>query len=234
MAQGLKKNRNKKKNKKEQTLYGVIGLGRFGFALAEALAASGRELLVIDRDQNKINAASAFTDNAFCMDNLSRENLEAVGVAECDVVVIGIGEQMDTSILTTLTVLRLGVGRVIAKARSEEQGEVLTTLGAEVVYPEKDMAIRLANRLTAPHILEYISLSPEIDIMEIALTERVAGKSVLELDVRKRFGLNIIAVKQAGILSTEILPTTVLSAKDSLTVIGRTDAIHTFEAYLQG
>ena len=127
----------------------------------------------------------------------------------------------------------LGVGRVIAKARSEEQGEVLTTLGAEVVYPEKDMAIRLAHRLTAPHILEYISLSPEIDIMEIALTDKVAGKTVLELDVRKRFGLNIIAVKQEGKLSTEILPTTVLSAVDSLTVIGKTEAIHRFENYLQ-
>ena len=109
----------------------------------------------------------------------------------------------------------------------------MTTLGAEVVYPEKDMAIRLAHRLTSPHILEYISLSPEIDIMEIALTDKVAGKTVQELDVRKRFGLNIIAVKQDGRLTTEILPTTVLSAADSLTVIGKTEEIHRFENHLQ-
>lgn len=223
----------KKKSKVKETLYGIIGLGRFGFALAQSLAAAGKEILVIDRDQDKINEAASFTDNAFCIDNLTKENLETVGVSDCDIVVIAIGEQIDTSILTTLTVLRLGVGRVIAKACSEEHGEVLTTLGAEVVYPEKDMAIRLAHRLTAPHILEYISLSPEIDIMEIALTYKVAGKTVLELDVRKRFGLNIIAVKQEGRLSTEILPTTVLAAQDSLTVIGKTDAIHRFENYLQ-
>ena len=223
----------KKNTKNKETLYGIIGLGRFGFALAQSLAESGKEILVIDREQGKINAAAAFTDNAFCIDNLTRENLETVGIADCDIVVVAIGEQIDTSILTTLTVLRLGVGRVIAKARSEEQGEVLTTLGAEVVYPEKDMAIRLAHRLTSPHILEYISLSPEIDIMEIALTDKVAGKTVQELDMRKRFGLNIIAVKQNGRLTTEILPTTVLSAADSLTVIGKTEAIHRFEKDLQ-
>lgn len=223
----------KKNTKKKETLYGIIGLGRFGFALAQSLAKSGKEILVIDRDQDNINAAAAFTDNAFCIDKLTRENLETSGIADCDIVVVAIGEKIDISILTTLTVLRLGVGRVIAKASSEEQGEVLTTLGAEVVYPEKDMAIRLAHRLTSPNILEYISLSPEIDIMEIALTNIVAGKTVQELDMRKRFGLNIIAVKQNGKLTTEILPTTVLSAADSLTVIGKTEAIRRFENHLQ-
>ena len=105
----------KKNTKNKETLYGIIGLGRFGFALAQSLAEAGKEILVIDRDQGKINAAAAFTDNAFCIDNLTRENLETVGLADCDIVVIAIGEQIDTSILTTLTVLRLGVGRVIAR-----------------------------------------------------------------------------------------------------------------------
>ena len=108
-----------KKKRKFETLYGVIGLGRFGMALAQALAAAGREVLVVDREQSKINQAAAFTDNAYRVDELTRENLEAIGLAECDVVIIGIGERIDTSILATLTVLRLGVKRVIAKARSE-------------------------------------------------------------------------------------------------------------------
>ncbi len=223
-----------KKKRKFETLYGVIGLGRFGMALAQALAAAGREVLVVDREQSKINQAAAFTDNAYQVDELTRENLEAIGLAECDVVIIGIGERIDTSILATLTVLRLGVKRVIAKAKSEEQGEVLTTLGAEVVYPEKDMAMRLANKLIAPHVLEYISLSEDIDIMEIALTERVSGKTVLELNLRQQFGLNIIAVEQNDKLTADVRPDMVLQAGDTIAVIGRPGQIKAFENYLQG
>ena len=223
-----------KKKRKFETLYGVIGLGRFGMALAQALAAAGREVLVVDKEQSKINQAAAFTDNAYRVDELTRENLEAIGLAECDVVIIGIGERIDTSILATLTVLRLGVKRVIAKAKSEEQGEVLTTLGAEVVYPEKDMAMRLANKLIAPHVLEYISLSEDIDIMEIALTERVSGKTVLELNLRQQFGLNIIAVEQNDRLTADVRPDMVLQAGDTIAVIGRPGQIKAFENYLQG
>ncbi len=223
-----------KKKRKFETLYGVIGLGRFGMALAQALAAAGREVLVVDKEQSKINQAAAFTDNAYRVDELTRENLEAIGLAECDVVIIGIGERIDTSILATLTVLRLGVKRVIAKAKSEEQGEVLTTLGAEVVYPEKDMAMRLANKLIAPHVLEYISLSEDIDIMEIALTERVSGKTVLELNLRQQFGLNIIAVEQNDKLTADVRPDMVLQAGDTIAVIGRPGQIKAFENYLQG
>lgn len=223
-----------KKKRKFETLYGVIGLGRFGMALAQALAAAGREVLVVDREQSKINQAAAFTDNAYRVDELTRENLESIGLAECDVVIIGIGERIDTSILATLTVLRLGVKRVIAKAKSEEQGEVLTTLGAEVVYPEKDMAMRLANKLIAPHVLEYISLSDDIDILEIVLTERVSGKSVLELNLRQQFGLNIIAVEQNDRLTADVRPDMVLQAGDTIAVIGKPGQIKAFENYLQG
>ena len=222
-----------RKKRKSETLYGVIGLGRFGMALAQSLAAAGREILVADREQNKINQAASFTDNAYRVDDLTKENLEAIGLQECDVVIIGVGEQIDVSILATLTVLRLGVKRVIAKAKSEEHGEVLKTLGAEVVYPEKDMAMRLANKLIAPHVLEYISLSEDIDIMEIVLTERVHGKTVVELNLRGQFGLNIIAVEQNDKLTADVRPDMVLQAGDMIAVIGKPEQIKAFENYLQ-
>ncbi|MBR4960328.1 MAG: TrkA family potassium uptake protein [Clostridia bacterium] len=222
-----------RKKRKSETLYGVIGLGRFGMGLAQSLAAAGREILVADREQSKINQAAAFTDNAYRVDELTKENLEAIGLQECDVVVIGIGEQIDVSILATLTILRLGVKRVIAKAKSEEHGEVLKTLGAEVVYPEKDMAMRLANKLIAPHVLEYISLSDDIDIMEIALTGRVHGKTVVELNLRGQFGLNIIAVEQNDKLTADVRPDMILQAGDTIAVIGRPGQIKAFENYLQ-
>ena len=119
------------KNEQDK-LYGVIGLGRFGFALAKTLADAGKEILVIDRNQAKVNAASAFTDNAFIVQELTAENLRATGVQECDVVVVGIGEKIDTSILVTLSLLKMGVKKVIAKAISEEQGSVLSMLAARL------------------------------------------------------------------------------------------------------
>lgn len=221
-----------KRYKKDSELYGIIGLGRFGFSLAKTLANAGHDILVLDSDEKKITAAGAFTENAFVVDTLSRENLEICGVQNCDTVIVCIGEQIDTSILTTLTVLRLGVKQVIAKATTEEQGVVLETLGAKVIYPESDMAVRLANTLIAPHILEYIALSPEVNIVEMRLTARVEGRTVVDLDIRRNFGINIIAVKHEEKLSIDILPTTVLHDGDTLTVIGRTDALSRFEEFL--
>lgn len=222
-----------KKKQKNSQLYAVIGLGRFGFALAEELAHKGKEVLVIDKDRAKIDAATEFTDNAFVIDELTAENLIDAGVADADVAIIGIGDKIDTSILTTLTVLRLGVKRVISKAMSREQGEVLSLLGAEVIYPEHDMALRLAGKLISPHILEYISLSDSVDIMEIQLTEKVNAITVLDLGIRPKFRLNIIAIRSGGEITTDISPTTLLHAEDTITVIGKTVDIGKFEEYLR-
>lgn len=222
----------KKKKKKSGILYGVIGLGRFGFALAKSIAEAGGDVLAIDKDQVKITLAADFTDNAYRVGELTRENLAAVGVANCDVVVVCIGDKLDTSLLTTMNVLKLGVKRVISKAQTEDQGALLELMGAEVVYPEHDMAVRLAGKLMAPHILEYISLSDEIDIMEIQLTKKTAGKSVLQLNVRGNFGLNIIAIKHEGVISTDIYPSTVFGEEDTITVIGNKKAIRRFEDYV--
>ena len=223
-----------KKMQKDGQLYAVIGLGRFGFALAEELAKRGKDVLAVDWDRDIINRAAEFTDNAFVTDALKADNLAACGVGGADVAVIGIGAKIDVSILTTLNVMKLGVKRVIAKATSEEQGEVLTRLGAEVIYPERDMALRTAGKLASPHILEYISLSDTVDIMELTLTSRVDGRTVLELNVRQKWGLNIIAIRRGGEVNISITPQTKVSANDTLAVVGRTEDIARFEEYLHG
>lgn len=224
--------KNSKKKSKKSLLYAVIGLGRFGFALAESLSKSGFEVIAIDQDRQKINAAAEFTQSAFVVDELTADNLRETGIADADVAVICIGSKLDVSVLTTMNVIKLGVKRVISKATSEEQGEILKLLGAEVVYPEHDMALRLATRLASPGVIEYISLSDEIDIAEIRLTNKVDGKTVLELNVRRNFGLNIIAITAEGKMTTDILPDTVLSAENTVTVIGKTVNVKKFEEYL--
>ena len=148
--------KNQKKNSSE--LYAVIGLGRFGMALARELAAKGKSLLVIDYDREKINEVLEFTDNAFVINSLTIDALEETGIGEADVAVVCIGEKIDISILATLNLMKLGVKRVISKAMSEEQGEVLKLLGAEVVYPEHDMALRLASKLVSPRVHQFKQL----------------------------------------------------------------------------
>lgn len=218
-----------KMNRKNTEIYGVIGLGRFGFNLAKTLAEDGKEVIALDNTPDKIKEIAQYTDNAFLVDNLSKETLSETGIKDCDVVIIGIGESIDIGILTTLTVIQLGVKKVISKAISHEQGCVLEKLGAEVIYPEKDMAIRLAKRLTSPQTMEYISLSNEIDITEIILTPQVDKISVKELDIRKNYSLNIIAIKHGDEILTEISPDTLLYSEDILVVIGKKTNIQAFE-----
>lgn len=227
------KNLMKKKRVQDNELFGVIGLGRFGSSLLQTLGEAGKEVIALDREPSIINAAAAYTDNAFVVNDLTRETLEKVGIQNCDVVIVCIGEDVSTSILTTLTVIRMGVPKVISKAKSEEHGSVLKVLGAEVVYPEYDMGVRLANRLLSPGIFEYISLSDDVDIMEIQLTEKLHHITVAELDIRKKFGLNIIAIKQNDVITIEIGPQTVLDQNNTITIIGKRENIQRFEEYLQ-
>ena len=218
--------------KNANSTFGIVGLGRFGTALAITLAEAGKEVIVVDQNEEKVKAMRQYTEYAFVCDNLSKATLSEVGIQNCDTVIVCIGSRIDTSILTTLNVVSLGVPHVISKATSQDQGAVLEKIGAEVVYPERDMAVRLAKRLLAPGVLEYISLSDEVDITEIQLTKRVHGKTVAGLDIRKQFGLNVIAVKQNGMLSTAITPNLILDETMTITVIGEKNDILRFESYL--
>ena len=239
-----KKNTNKKerdkltsgfgsrKAKREGELFGVIGLGRFGMSLAENLAAEGKDLIVVDRDRDKINYAAQFAESAFVCDNLSRDNLEKLGFGGCDTVIVGIGRALDTSVLTVLNLINMGVSHVIAKAKSPDQGMVLEKMGAEVVYPEKEMGARLAGKLARPNLLEYITLGQDVDIAELEIGQKHDGMKVIQFDLRRRFSLNMIAIKKNGTTTADIGPETVICAGDVVAVIGKEDNIEKFEQWL--
>lgn len=219
--------------KKSNKLYGIIGLGRFGFSLAKSLSEDGQEIIVLDCNDHIIREASAFTDNAFLVTELTKDTLSDCGIQNCDVVFVCIGEKIDVSILTTLNVFELGVKYVIARATSVEQGTVLERLGAEVVYPESDMAIRMSKRFTSSHIMEYISLSDEYDITELRLNKYVDLKTVKELELRQKYGLNIIAIRRHDDrIITDISPETQLESDDTIVVCGKKSGINDFEKML--
>ena len=132
---------------------------------------------------------------------------------------------MDISILTTLNVINLGVPQVIAKANSPEQGEILEKIGAQVVYPEKDMAVRLAKRLISKRIFNLFKLEQNIDISELKMTSKIAGKTVVQAQLRNLYGVNIIAISRNGWLTTDIKPEYVLNQDDTIVVIGDRDKI---------
>ena len=212
--------------------FGIIGLGRFGYSLASTLAEAKREVLVLDSSENKIKSIRHLTDNAMVVSDLSKESLLEAGVQNCETVVVCIGEKVDVSILTTLNVISMGVPRVIAKAISQEQGKILEKIGAEVVYPEHDMALRLANRLMSSRVMDYITLNDDITITELRLTSKIAGQTVLQASIRKKFKLNIIALAYDKTTITDITPDLVLHENEIAVVVGKKEHIRKFETYL--
>lgn len=214
-------------------VFGIIGLGRFGRALAIELAKAGKEVIVADQDENKIREIRQYTDFAYIVDTMDTDTLKEIGIQNCDVVVICIGEKVDVSILTTMRVIEMGVPHVISKALSPEQGTVLERLGAQVVYPERDMAVRLGKKLVSHTFLDYVSLSNSVEIRQIKVPEGMIGRSVSETGLRQKYRLNIIAIETETATNIEIEPDYRFQAKDSLTVIGKVNNIDAFERAFQ-
>ena len=209
-----------KKSKQEKETYGIIGLGRFGYALASDLASVGADLVVLDMDEEKVRELREFTECAYVVKSLDKKSLMETGIQNCDIAVVCIGEHMDTSILTTLNLVDLGIPKVIAKANSAEHGKILAKLGAEVVYPERDMAIRLARRLEASKMLDYVQLSEKLNISKLMIPEKMVGKTVLQINLRGHFGTNIIAIENKGNVIESIAPDYTFKKDDILFVSG--------------
>ena len=219
------------KRKKSTTAYGIVGLGRFGEALARELAKSGAELLVIDRDEERVREMRELTENALVVNTLDKKTLAETGIQNCDIAIVCIGEHMESSILTTLNLVSLGIPSVISKATSPEHGEILTRLGAEVVYPERDMAERLANRLVNNSVLDFIQLSEKINISKLLTPDALIGRTVQEVGLRSNFNLNIIAIQNGADVLEHVVPTYRFQTGDILIVSGNKEGIQRFSEW---
>lgn len=219
-----------KKNKVETFTYGIIGLNNFGRELAISLAKSGKEVMVIDTDPEVVDELREYTENAFIVRGYDKKSLNEAGIQNCDVAVSCIDEQIDTSILTAMHLVSFGIPRVIAKCTSEDQGEILQKLGAEIIFPDRDMAVRLARRLEPDDVINYIELSENIDISKVSIPDSYIGQTIMNSNIRRNFGLNVIAIEDNGVINTTIDINKPLDSDDKLIVIGDRESIKRFES----
>jgi len=203
--------------------FGVIGLGSFGYHIAKTLFEMGEDVLAIDKDKERVDRMKNCSSHAVHMEAADKENLQAVGIQEMDVIIISLGPNMEGSILAVHYLSGMKIKRIIAKALSEDHAKILEAVGAtDVIYPERDMAVKTALKLSNPNVLEFLPLSSGIEIREIAPPEEFIGKNLRELNLINRFEIQVIAVKGLVPEKTTLIPKADFVIKDSdvLVVIG--------------
>ena len=210
--------------------YMVIGLGRFGTEVARQLYAHGCEVLAVDSNEDLVNQVSSDVTHAVVADARDKGVLRALGAAEFECAVVAIGGNLGNSVLATRNLKELGVPKIVCKAHDETHRQVLMKLGADqVVIPEKENAARLARSLSSPNVLEYIELSEEYGIIEVPAPKRWQDKTLKELNVRAKLGVNIIAVERGSKIDVSPAADYRIMADDVLVVLGDADALSTVQ-----
>ncbi len=210
--------------------YVVIGCGRFGSSVAKTLYSLGHEVLAIDQNEEKVQNIADQVTHSVQADCTDENALKSLGIRNFDVAVISIGSDIQSSIMATLIVKELGVQYVLCKAQNELQAKVLYKIGADrVVFPERDMGIRVAHNLVSQNVLEYIELDPHYSIAEIVAPSKWIGKTIGDLDLRANFGINVMAVKHGMDINISPQAEDTLKPGDILVVIGENEQINKVE-----
>lgn len=199
----------------------LIGIGRFGKHIAMKLHELHHEVMAIDKNEERIEEILPYVTNAQIGDSMKEEFLRSLGVRNYDVCIVTIGNDFQSSLETTSLLKELGAKKVVARAARDVQAKFLLRNGAdEIVYPEKQLAGWMAIRYSSDHILDYIELGEEHAIFEVEVPKHWVGKTVGEIDIRRKYGINILAIKHNGKLELAITPDTMLSATEPLLVLG--------------
>ncbi len=211
--------------------FGVVGLGRFGSNVARALYERGEEVLAVDRDPERVQEIRPFSSQALLADIRDREALVQAGIAEADAAVVSVGQEMEASILVTLYLREFGVKKIIAKAVTLDHAKVLKRLGAsEVVFPERDMAYRLAERLATPNVFERFAVSEGVTAVELTAPAPIVGRTLREAALRVKYGVTAVAIRKKG---DQVIAAPDGSERidpgDVLVVIGPDEQVRAFE-----
>ncbi|MDQ0340396.1 trk system potassium uptake protein TrkA [Caldalkalibacillus uzonensis] len=210
--------------------FAVIGLGRFGGSICKTLSDLGHEVLAIDKNENKVNEFADIVTQAVQMDSTDEQALRDIGIRNMDHVIVAIGDDIQASILTTLILKDLNVPYITVKAQNDYHERVLEKIGAtKIVHPERDMGVRIAHHLLSKNVMDFIELSPDYSLVEIKAGDKMVGKSLLELNIRAKYGCNIMAIKSKDRLNISPKAEDVIHKDDILVVIGANKDISRFE-----
>ncbi|MFO0794878.1 MAG: TrkA family potassium uptake protein [Candidatus Brocadiaceae bacterium] len=227
--------------------FAVIGLGRFGRKVAETLAKKGAPVIAIDSNPELVEKVSDFVTRAMQMDSTDEKALMAAGIKDVDVAVVSMGEDIESSVLTTALLRNLDVPEIVARACTSLHAQILKRVGAtRVVFPEEDMGIRVANSILSPGVLEYIELGADYTLAEFEAKSDDIGRTINEVDLKNKYGINVLIVKrkvlEAGESASEtrekemkVLPTSdyKIQEGDILVVVGNSKDIEFFEKKLK-
>ena len=204
----------------------LIGLGRLGRHMAENLFEMGHQVMAVDNVEDRVNVVLPYVTTAIIGDTTNEDFLRSLGVSNFDVCIVAIGSDFQSSLETTSLLKELGAKKVVARASRDTQAKFLIKNGAdEIIYPEKQLAKWAAIRYTANHVLDYIELDSENSIFEVEVPTAWIGKTISQIDIRRKYGINILGIKQNGVMDVMVKPDTALTEKDTLMVIGDNSSI---------
>lgn len=210
--------------------FAIIGLGRFGSSVARTLTQMGYDVLAIDSDENKVEELADVVTHAVTANALEETVLKSLGVRNFDVVVVAIGQDIQSNILVTVMLKEMGVRKVVAKAATELQGKVLQKIGADiVVFPERDMGERVARWLVSKNIIDVINLSPDYSLVELAASPEFQGVSLQDSGLRKKYGITVLAIRRGKEFIISPGARQLIEDGDVLIVIGSNEKLKFFE-----
>lgn len=212
---------------KKKKTYAVFGLGRYGRSVAKELIKSGMEVLAVDMDENKVNAAIADIPYCKCANVTDIEVLKQLGIHNIDIVIIAMASDLEASVMATMLCKELGVDMVIVKCASEMNCKILTKVGADkVVYPEKESGIRLAKNLLSSGFVDMIELSKDASMVEIDVRPEWEGKNLMELNLRAKYSVNVVAIIKNKKINTYVDPNVPLDKDMTLVVIANVNKLN--------
>ena len=207
----------------KKNTYAVFGLGRYGTAVARELVDNGAEVIAIDDNQDIVNESAAYLPVCRCADVTDAEVLSRLGIAEIDTVIICMAGNLEASVMAVTLCKEIGVKNVIAKCGSKMHQKILLRVGADqVVFPENESGIRLAKNLLSSGFIDMISLSKDVSMVEIEVRNEWAGKNLIELNLRKKYGINVVALKRGEDVNVSINPEQPLDKDTTMIVIANT------------
>ncbi len=199
----------------------VIGLGRFGSSLARSLLDNGHDVLAIDKDYRAVERRSADIPHIAQLDSTNIDALREIGADHFDTAIVCIGTDFESNVLTTVSLQKLGVRHVIAKVQTRTQKDILRQVGAdEVILPEHEAGVRLARRLSAVDFVDYLEISPEVCVVEMLAPDRYFGQTLVEADLRRKYGLNVLAIRRGDNVIVNPPARTTIEADDEFLVVG--------------